>query len=51
MRIIKIASSAEYRMDEQFRSFPISGAKLWFFKLKKFYKFINFPNHNILVIC
>ena len=31
----KIARSAEYPMDEQFRNFPIFGAKFWFSKLKK----------------
>ena len=31
----RIASGAEYRMEEQFQNFPIVGAKFWFFKLKK----------------
>ena len=36
MRIGKIASIAEYHMDEQFQNFPIFGAKFWFSKLNKF---------------
>ena len=35
MRIRKIASSAEYQMDEKFQNLPIFGAKFWFFKFKK----------------
>ena len=55
MRIDKIASSAEYRIDKQFQNLPILGAKFWFSKLKKnsrnflifqiakFSIFINYP--------
>ena len=35
MRIGKIASSAEYQMDEQFQNLPI-------FKFQTFWKFVNF---------
>ena len=36
MRIIgKIASCAEYQMDEQFQNLPIFRAKFWFSELKK----------------
>ena len=35
MKLGEIASSAEYRMDEQFQNLPIIGAKFWFSKLKK----------------
>ena len=35
MTIGKIASSAEYRIDEQFQNFPIFRAKFRFSKLKK----------------
>ena len=42
MRIDKIASSAEYRMDEQLQNLTTFGAKLWFSKLKIFWKFVNF---------
>ena len=38
MRIGKIASSAEYRMDKKFQNLLIST----FSKLKKFWKFVNF---------
>ena len=41
MRIGKIASSAEYRGDEQFQNFQLL-AKFWFYKLKEIYKFVNF---------
>ena len=44
MRIGEIASSAKYRMDEQFQNSPIFVAKIWFFKLEIFlYKIFNFP--------
>ena len=36
MRIGKIASDAEYRVDEQFRNLSIFRAKFQFFKLEKF---------------
>ena len=42
MRIGKIASSVEFRMDEQFQNFPTFGTKFWFLKLNIFWKFINF---------
>ena len=32
----KIAKSAKYRMDEQFKNFPILGTKFLFSELKKF---------------
>ena len=35
MRIGKITSSAEYRMNEQFKNLPIFGVKFAFSKLKK----------------
>ena len=35
MRIAKIASSAEYWMDEQLQNLSIFGAKFWFSKLEK----------------
>ena len=46
MKIGEIASSVEYRMDEQFQNLPGFRTKFWFYKLKKFYKFINFPMRN-----
>ena len=48
MRIGKIASSAEYRMDEQLQNLTTFGAKLWFSKLKIFWKFVNFQIWKIL---
>ena len=50
MRIDKITSSAEYRMDEQFQNSPICGAKFWFSKFEKFCKLVNFYYYKILVI-
>ena len=47
MRIGKISSSAEYRMDEQFQNLTIFGVKFWFSKFKKFYKFSNIFNFQI----
>ena len=41
MRIAEIASSAEYRMGEQFQNLTIFRVKFWFSKLEK--KSINFP--------
>ena len=35
MRIGEIASSAEYRLNEQFQNLAIFGAKFWFSKLEK----------------
>ena len=34
-------------MNEQFKNFPIFGSKFWFFTLKKFGKFVNFPTWEI----
>ena len=36
MRIGKIASNAEYQMNEQFHNLGMFGAKFWFSKFKKF---------------
>ena len=49
MRLGEIASSAKYRMDEQFPNLPIFGAKFWFSQLeKKFYNFKKFSHCKIL---
>ena len=45
MRIGKIASSAEYRMDKQFQNLNFE-----FSKLNKFWKFVNFSSCKILEI-
>ena len=50
MRIDKIASSTEYRMDEHFKKFPIFRAKSWFSKLEEFKNFIDFANYKIIKI-
>ena len=50
MRIGKIASSAEYRVDEQFQNFPTFAAKFWLYKFKKFWKFFIFRIFKILKI-
>ena len=42
MRIGKIASSAEYRMDEQSQNLLMFGILIVFGIEKKFWKFINF---------
>ena len=48
MRIGKIASSAEYRIDKQFQNLLIFGISIS--KLKKFGKFVNFSSFKILEI-
>ena len=47
MRIGEIASSAEYRIDEQLQNLSICGVKFWFSNFKKFWKFFNFPISKI----
>ena len=42
----KIVSSAEYRMDKQFKNFLILEFR-WFSKFKKFWKFLKFPIYKI----
>ena len=51
MRIDKIASSEEYRIDKQLQNLPTFGTKFWFFKLTKIEKFVNFSNCEIMEIC
>ena len=47
MRIGNIASSAEYRMDEQFQNFQFLEPNLDFPNWKKISKFLNFQNWTI----
>ena len=58
MRIGKIASSAEYRMEKQFQNLLIffnfdsflnlkNSVNLLIFQVVKFWKFINFPIYKI----
>ena len=51
MRIGVIASSAEYRIDEQFQNLPILELNFNFLNWKKFYKFVTFPTCKILEFC
>ena len=51
IRIAQISSSAEYRMDERFQNLSIFRILIKFPKLKKFWKFVNFPHCKILEIC
>ena len=52
MRIDEIVINVKNRMDEQFQSLTIFGAKFWSSKVeKKLCKFVNFPNCKILEIC
>ena len=61
MRIGKIASSAEFRMDKWFQNFPIFGISIFLqhrknsenlliFQVVKFWKFFNFSSCKILEI-
>ena len=49
MRIGKIASGAEYRINEPFQNLSILGISI-ILQIKKFWKFVNFPNCKILEI-
>ena len=50
MRIGKIASSAEYRMDKQFRNLLIFLISV-VFQIEKFGEFVDFSSSKILEIC
>ena len=47
IKIMKIASSAKYRLVEQFQSFSVFRTEFLFYNLDFLNKFINFPNCKI----